>query len=213
MSMSANRPDGAGLGTQDTLFLHEGDLHPELELAKSFVQNTVLVEVQFPSVGRLEKPEALGRFEPDHACVGHGFVGLDLAAFEPDEILELPSGFVESLANGDAEVTGIGLLGWLSFDHDLAAGHFQVNPDLIGVSFPVVSVGHVKDDPAAHTVVAKCLETVDLSTDFGLDLGTGFEIMKRDLGWQLHDYKLIRVRGLSIAYDLDSDSGRPIGTR
>ena len=127
-------------------FLGEDDLGADVHLGEASIDDAVLVEVDLTSVESLEESEAAVGEESRDLGVGRRLVRLDMAAVFIGVILELASGVVEGFMNRAIELLVFELMDRVSFHDEFSAWHFQVDADLVQVSFLVVPVRHVDDD-------------------------------------------------------------------
>ncbi len=178
--------DERGLRPGVARLLPEEHLAAHVDGLEVMIRDRVAVEVDFPAVGRLD--EAVGREgkELRDPAAATGVVRFLLAPHAADVILQPAAGRREGVAECDVHVFVRVVEMVIAVDHDLAAGHADVDPDGIEPSEPMVTVRLRDHDVAAGDAVAEALEPADVLEGSVTHALVDGDVVEGDLGLGLH---------------------------
>lgn len=137
-----------------------GEVHPGAEIRDPEVVRTegMPVEVDLTTIGCLDEAVACEWEEPRHSSLGPCGMPLHGSTQMPHVILEPPAGRIERITECHVDVFVGMIVGMVAVDHDLPAGHHEIDPHRIESSLTLVAMGLCDDDMAARDPVAHLLE-------------------------------------------------------
>ena len=175
----------------------DADLVADFELREAAVGHAVLVKVDLAPVRHLDEAVALGGEQARHLAVRRHRVGLDLAADLARVVFELARRRVEGVADGHVDVLVGVVPGAGVVDHDLLAGHADVDAHVVELALGLAPVRRLDHDAAADDALEVALELAGLFPDVGLDGLGRLHVAEGDLHWGLH-LRTSRGRGNAL---------------
>ena len=158
----------------------------DLEPREAAVDHAVLVKVDLAPVRHLDEAVALVGEQARHLAVGRHLVGLDLAADLARMVLEAPRRRVEGVADRHVDILVGVVLGPRVVDHDLLAGHADVDAHVVELALGVTPVRRLDHHAAAYDAIEKTFQLAGLLPDVGLDGFGRIHVAEGDLHWDLH---------------------------
>ena len=119
-------------------------------------------------------------------------VSLDEPAAAVHKLLNLLLHLVECLLDDRGEITISKAPGRFAFDHQLGAGHLEVDSDLVRVALLVMPVGLVDDHVTTHDPIVNALQPRGRFMDGSLDHPGMGKVVERDLKRSVHGRSLAR---------------------
>ena len=144
------------------------------------------VEVDLAAIGRLDEAVACEWKDPRHSSLAPCAMLLHGSTQTPHVILEPPAGRIERITERHIDVFVGVILGMVAVDHDLPAGHHEIDSHRIESSLTLVAMGLCDDDMAARDPVAHLLELGHVIERGITHVVIDRKIVERNLWLRLH---------------------------
>src|SRR3546814_853587 len=113
--------------------------------------------------------------------MGRGLVALYLLVqLLADFLLEAPGGGGEGIADRHVDVRMGMVVGRATVDPQIAAGHFDLDPDAVELALVLVALGRRDHDTATGDALMKALQLAGLLLDAGFDGGRLLDVAESD---------------------------------
>ena len=180
-SFSADDFDGARLRALLPCLLSETDFGSNLEPIEGIVEDAIAMEIKIPAVLCLEEAVPFLLEELDDPPMRRTHTAFDLAPLSARIVLNLPPRLTKGIVNGEIDVFVSGMLRWISSDHELLAGHSEIDADVIDPPLAVMLMRRLHDYPAPHDPSEKPIQLRRPAADARLNGVGPIQPPERDL--------------------------------
>jgi len=157
-SFSADDFDGARLRALLPCLLGETDFRSNLESIEGIVEDAIAMEIKIPAVLCLEEAVPFVLEELDDPPMRRTHTTFDLSPLSARVVLKLPPRLAKGIVNGEIDVLVSGMLRWIPSDHELLAGHGEIDADVIDPPLTVMLMGRLHDYSAPHDPSEKLIQ-------------------------------------------------------